>query len=306
MKISRSFALLAYLAVATLAGLVDAQEEQIGIATTGVGQVWARPNLVEFQSVLEGSSELGGDAFTKYKQYKERTETMLKDLAVDKLQLKLSGIRLGWGGDGDSEEMMMMRPGRGRFARGGGEDGAGVQPQTSIASSARITIGGIDKLSEEEVVEMTAKLLDRFRDGGLTIFPTAQNRYNGGQLAGSMATFIVEDVAALRVKARKQAFDRAKQEAEELAALANVKLGRVLGVSEYGESSQRYPYSGGFGDYDEDDGEDEIDDDAADGGDAAGNADAADGAEKKVSVRSGTCRPVPVRVRVWVRFAIEP
>jgi len=54
-------------------------------------------------------------------------------------------------------------------------------------------------------------------------------------------TFEIEDTDALKVKARQQAVERAKQAATELATLAGVKLGKVISVSE-GESD-----SGGRG-----------------------------------------------------------
>ena len=95
-------------------------------------------------------------------------------------------------------------------------DGKRVLQGQRVSQTMTIMIKGID-----EEVSRVARLLD-----GL------------GAVSGieiSSLSFLVEDTAELYSQARKLAFNKAKQKAEEFAALGSVILGPPLSISEYSQ-----------------------------------------------------------------------
>ncbi len=91
--------------------------------------------------------------------------------------------------------------------------------------SLSVKIHNIDKSTE-----MLGKLIDGVTTAGA-------NQINGVSLS-------FEDADNLRQEARKQAIDKAKQKAQELAAQAGLRLGRIVSIS---ESSPSYPMPMAYG-----------------------------------------------------------
>ena len=287
---------------AVLIGVRAMAQEPGTLSASGAGEVWAKPTQMEFRAMLSGSSELGVDAFTKYKQYKERTEKLVKDMGVEKLDIKVGGIRLGFAGEEQQQMMMMMARG---IRPGGGDDEAAVKPQMSVTSGARLIVGGIEDLTEDEAIEKATDLIDRFSDGGLTILPAGQANYRGQQ-QGAMVMFVIEDVAPLRKKARELAFANARAEAEELAKLAGVKLGRIRTVHDQGDRGAQAMAYRQYGYYDDSFEYYAYDDEEGGEGDESDNEPPKENGPKKEPMRTGAWRPVAIRSAVSVMFEIEP
>src|SRR5262249_50313120 len=110
-----------------------------------------------------------------------------------------------------------------------------------ISKSLRLTVKGIDRLSEEQVVAMVAKLLDGVKDAGLA--PRVDpNNSDGQQGAGATIMFIADDLAAARKEATQQAFRNAKEKAQQIAELAGGRLGPAMGVQEESSPSASQAY----------------------------------------------------------------
>jgi uncharacterized protein YggE len=107
--------------------------------------------------------------------------------------------------------------------------GAPVITGYQVNQTITIKVREVDKSTER-----LGKILAGITESGA-------NQINGVNLS-------FDDPDNLRQEARKQAIDKAKQKAEELARVAGLKLGKVVNVSESGGSYPPMPYYGdGYG-----------------------------------------------------------
>ena len=171
---------------------------------------------------------------------------------------------------------------------GGMPPNASAKAQVQISSMLRLRLDGIRDKSPEEVMELVGKLLDVAQDSGSTLGPSQEEmamawRY-GYAPSGAMVRFVVRDLAALREEAYELAVGDARSRAERLARLSGVKLGPVLSVQELevsgDETVLNQPYYPRYNPP------------------AATN----DGPQ----ITSESFAEIPFRVKLLVRFAIEP
>src|SRR5262249_20221227 len=126
--------------------------------------------------------------------------------------------------------------------RPGMQQAAG-KPEVSITKSLRLSVSGIDKLTEEELVGLVAKLLDAAKDAGVAVGSEGNSsliaRMNGMSVPSQMVTFVADDPSAARKQASEDAFRQAKEKAQRLAAMAGAQLGSVLSMEETPATSGR-------------------------------------------------------------------
>ncbi|MBI3467756.1 MAG: SIMPL domain-containing protein [Planctomycetes bacterium] len=198
-----------------------------GITVSGTGEVKGKPTSVEFELRTGGTAELTGDAIVKYRDTKRRTLEAFQKLKLKNLQLEEKGVGLASAG-GAAQQAVFVQPGA----------APAVKPQVEIARTVRVVLRDIQGLSEEELMDTIAKILDTARDSGGTIGGASDTatsllaRMYGQQMSSPMATFVLDNATELREQAYGQAMQEARARANRLATLANVKLGPVLSVQE--------------------------------------------------------------------------
>lgn len=269
--------------LALLPGGAAAQDDR-GIAVTGSGEVRSLPSQIEFHAKLAGSGEIGGDALVKFQEFKRRSLEAVEGLGLENLKLEFGGFSVTQGGDPNQAYQQMV------FLGGGGDVSAEVaKPEVAISSMFRITVGGIADMKKEEVLDLSTRLLDKLSDSGVAVLPNQQapsyDEIGDPYPMPALATFVLADAAALEDQARERAFASARASAERLAKLAGVKLGSVISIQELSGNSATYQYQ-----YDE-------------YGEVYPGV--VGGQSSAPRVASRTFAPVPVRVSLQVRFALE-
>ncbi len=249
-----------------------------GLTVVGNGEARGKPTAVEFYTRIGGAGELGADALTKFREFKRRTKLALDKQRFSEGDVQMAGFSFtSQNGSGDQNflafRMMEAEPPMGK-------------PTVTFSSLARITLRGIDRLSEEEVLDTVSELSDRLADSGVTIQPvqtnTDANEFEVQDGFGNppLAIFVLEDASELRELARERAFEAAQQSAERLARLAGAKLGPVLAIHENSGEPEQFV-------------------------DAFGNAAPRLGRRAKLRLTSSTLSELPVRVSLEVRFALR-
>jgi uncharacterized protein YggE len=87
----------------------------------------------------------------------------------------------------------------------------------------RLRLGGVQHLTEDQLIETIVKLLDVAKDSGNAIV---------GDGSQAMVSFSVDQADAVRDKASQDAFAKAKARAAKYAELAGARLGDALSVDE--------------------------------------------------------------------------
>jgi uncharacterized protein YggE len=218
--ISLAFALL-------LAARLDAEQSD-GINVSATGEAMVKPNRLELEVKAGASAELTSDAVVKYHDALKRAKESIEKLRIENLEIVERGVNVstGFNGQNGGPGYAMPVPFGGP---GGGQPT--LKAEVAIAKSLRLTVKGIDKLSDDQVIAIVAKLLDGVKDAGL-IGRVDPNNSDGQQGAGTMITFIADDLSAARKQATAQAFRSAKEKAQEIAELAGGRLGAATGVQE--------------------------------------------------------------------------
>jgi uncharacterized protein YggE len=201
-----------------------------GISVAGSGEVKAKPTSVEIVANVSGDAELAADAIVKYRDARRRAVDALKGLKLEGLKVDTGGFSVAQGVDAAQAQAMMQ----------GNSTSAG-KARVNVSEQLKLTLTGLEKLKEEELMDMVLKVLDTGRDAGLLIgratprnYYEMQAYYNSGGGTGNLVAFKLTDPEALREQAYKQAMDDARKKAERLASLAGVKLGRIKSVRDAG------------------------------------------------------------------------
>ncbi|HZZ28825.1 MAG TPA: SIMPL domain-containing protein [Pirellulales bacterium] len=252
-----------------------------GISVSAVGESSIKPNRLEIEIKAAASAELTGDAVVKYRDALRRAKEAFEKLKIEKLELVDRGMNVANNAAGGNNNMINL---------GGGNPQATAKPEVNISKSLRLSVSGIDKLSEEDLVSLVAKLLDTAKDAGVSVGDTTSNsllsRINGMSTPVAMVTFVADDPAGARQTASEKAFAQAKQKAQKLAEMAGAQLGPVISMEEGMEGSNKTEslqsrmiemiYGGGGG------------------------------APDDPRLTSTLLVDMPVRVNLRVRFALEP
>lgn len=270
---------LACLAVSAQAQHGSTADQPSGIMVYGTGERRTRPDMVEIDLRASASAELTADALVKYRDAKRRTLEAFDKLQLEKLSIEELGLTLTSGSLNDVMQHIMW---------GGMPPNAAAKSQVEIFSVLRLRLEGIRDKPPEEVMETLGKLLDVAQDSGTSLGPSPQEmrmawRY-GYPPSPTMVRFVVRDLTALREEAYELAVADARSRAERLARLNGVKLGSVLSVQEIeisGDDLGTYqPYYPRYN---------------AQGGSQDGR-----------QIASESFAEIPFRVKLLVRFAIEP
>ncbi len=232
---SRGGLLLAGLLLALVGAVGEAAAQEVvpggggGISVAGSGEVKGKPTVVESTATVSGDAELAADATVKYRDARRRAVEALGGLKLEGLKIEPGGFAVNQSVDSAQAQAVMQ----GNAAPGG-------KQRIAVTEQLKITIIGLDKLKEDELMDTVLKVLDTGRDAGLVIGrPSPRNYYemqayynSGGGGTGNLVNFKLTDTEALREQSYKAAMEDARKKAERLAALAGVKLGRVVSIKE--------------------------------------------------------------------------
>jgi uncharacterized protein YggE len=222
-------ALLLVASAAPPARAADNNNDAKTITVTGSGEAKGRPTIVEMGATVSGEAELAADAVVKYKDARRRAVKAVEDLKIPSLTIDSKGFTLSQGVDANQQQMMM----RGQMV-------TTAKQRVLVTEPLRLVIRGVDKMKDEELMNTVLKLIDAGRDAGLVIGPAAPQNYyqmqmmmqRGDTTGPGLASFKIEDPAAVREEAYAKAVENARAKAGRIAKLAGVKLGRVTSVSD--------------------------------------------------------------------------
>jgi uncharacterized protein YggE len=195
-----------------------------GIAVTGKGEAKARPNTVELMGTVTGEAELASDAITKFRDNRERAFNAIEALKLPNVSLSGGGVSI----NAALSAAAMQAAVQGMPST----DTTGSRLQ--VSEPLQIKVEGVDALTTEELLELLVKIVDAGKDAGVAIGPTMTiNPYVYDSSRGqpqSLATFRMANIDDLREQAYEAAIRDAREQAQRLAKLAGVKLGRVTSV----------------------------------------------------------------------------
>ena len=239
-------AVFALWVVATVGSVAHGQssiESGGGIAVEGFGQVKAKPNELVIDLTISGTGPKTSDALVKFKESRRRVREAFDKLGIRQLRLEKTGVLI----DRTYSESQMRKLRR-------GDDVIQSRAQITVTGSLRLTLDGIDKLTEEEMIKITGTLLDVAKDvnakmGGLESQITQMMRSHGywdpADDDGEGPRFVLSRFKKIREQAYVRAIADARKRAERLAKLNQVQLGRVIAVKEVSVSGDSgYSYSG--------------------------------------------------------------
>jgi uncharacterized protein len=254
--------------------------EDAGVTVSATGEATVRPNRLEIEIKAAASAELTGDAVVKYRDALKRAKDAFDKLKIEKLEMIDRGMNVAnssAGGNGNN------------FVAMNGNNQPAAKPEVNISKTLRLEVTGIDKMSEEDLAGLVAKLLDTAKDAGVVAGPdsnSAMMMRMGVSVPSTVVTYVADEAVAARAKAGEDAFRQAKERAQRLADLAGARLGPVLSMEEtavstgHEQSMQEKVIQMVYG---------------------GGNS-----APDDPRLTSPTLMDMPVRVGLKVRFALEP
>jgi uncharacterized protein YggE len=199
--------------------------QETGITVMGTGEATVKPNRLEIDLKASSTAELTSDAVVKYRDSLRRAKDAFDKLKLEKLEIGDRGLNVTSSNPGQNPNQWVN----------GNPVQNNAKAEVGISKSLRLTITGVDKLSEEDVVAMVARLLDTAKDAGVATGNDSKSQLMarfGMSVPNSMVTFVADDPSAAMKKASEAAFQDAKQNATRLADLAGVKLGPVISVED--------------------------------------------------------------------------
>ncbi|QDT42806.1 oxidative stress defense protein [Gimesia alba] len=222
-----SLALIVFGGVSAIS--VSAAEGE-GITVVGVGSVEAKPSVVELTGMVIGQGQLAGDAVTKFHGNRRRAETAFKNLKIPGLVIVEDGMSLYSSLNASQMQAMMQ-----------GMAVNNTQSQKlSVSETLKLRLTGIEKLSTQELLETIVRIVDSGKDAGVVIgndtTPPIPGVYDRSKARNTMATFKVTNVKKLKEAAYQKAIENAKEQAEKLAQLTGVKLGKVTSINGQGST----------------------------------------------------------------------
>ena len=221
--------LIASVTALLLAVVGIAGAESPGITVTERGEVMAKPNRLEVEARASGAAEISSDAFVKYRSTLRSTLQGLKTADLKNVRVEQRGLGVDMSG---SNPMAALRL------------GGNAQPpkgQFQVGTAVRVSLPGIDRMTEDQLTEALGKILDVLKDSGATIDTSGGNplaaMMGGGQSSTPVVRFIVDDFSTTRDHAFEVAFKNARGRAERWAKAAGVELGPLVSMEEVVEQS---------------------------------------------------------------------
>ena len=216
---------------ATLALLLSSTwvcaQGRTGISVKATGQVKLKPDVLELEGHVSGNAELAADAITKFRSNRQRAVEAIEALQISGLKINPGRIDITSAMDQAAQQAMM----RGMAAT------ASANRPLNVAEPLSIRIDGIDKMTQDQIIETLVKILDAGKDAGVTLGAKDTPGYNPytGQYntnGSALARFRLSDVEGARQKAFEDAMTNAQKQADKLAKLAGLKLGKVRAINE--------------------------------------------------------------------------
>jgi uncharacterized protein YggE len=259
-----------------------------GITVFGTGELRAKPDMVEIVLRNAASAELTEDALVKYQDAKRRVIEAFAALKMDHLKIEERGLSLAPGNDPEVMQAMMR----------GMPVAMTSRMQVSIASTLRLQLTNVENVPADELMKTIGKILDVAQDAGAGIGPSQEEltmayRRGWNTDQAPMVLFVLRDIGMLREQAYTKAMEDARSRAGRLAKLSGVRLGPVLAVQEImvagDDMSSSYPqhYPAYAQHY-------------------AANPSLSAALDDAPQITSPTFAEIPVRVKLLVRFSMEP
>jgi uncharacterized protein YggE len=221
------------LIVMATCGTVHAQNVNVaaaayggGIAVTGMGEVSAKPDIVEINVRSTGSAEITDDAIVKHHDSTDRIQKAFDGLKLDHLTAEEINLSVKPATSKEQAQMIMR----------GGPQTSSAPAQVEVGSSIRVRVGQIAAMQPNDLMKMIGKLLDAAKDSGATMGPSDEEvsmAYRYGRTASTtLVRFVISDADKMKEAAYKLAVEDAKSRAQRLASLQGLTLGPVLSVQE--------------------------------------------------------------------------
>lgn len=225
MNIPRRF-FAAVLALLICGDCVMAQS-RTGISVKATGQVKLKPDVLELEGHVSGNAELAADAITKFRSNRQRAVEAIEALQIPNLKVNPGRIDLTSAAEQANQRVIVN----------GVMNTPNANRPLNVAEPLSIRIDGIDKMSQDQIIETLVKILDAGKDAGVTLGAKdlpVYNPYTGGYNTGgaALARFRLSDVEGARQKAFEDAMSNAQKQGERLAKLAGLKLGKVRAINE--------------------------------------------------------------------------
>lgn len=202
--------------------------EDRAVTVLGSGEVLAKPDALEMTVRASAAAELTGDAVVKYQASLRRLRSAILKLAMKNLSIEERALQIGSTSPDTDEEMVFAAQ----------PQPAAVKSTVQIARALRISVRGIDKMSEAEVIDAIGKLMDTAKDAGAALGSGAPvgNAYQSLPMYGANPAaaiqFVVRHPEPLREQAYRKAFEDATTKATRLAKLAGKRLGDAISIEE--------------------------------------------------------------------------
>lgn len=158
--------------------LAAASAQEAGIAVTGTGEVKAKPNRAEIVLKNAGTAELTGDAITKYQDSLRRTMQAIEGLKLSSVEITQEGLGVATAGGQAGQQVVFNA----------GDQGANVKLEMAISRSLRVSLTGVDKLAEDELIQTLARILDAAQDSGAKLAGVADNNAMMARMMGMAGT----------------------------------------------------------------------------------------------------------------------
>jgi uncharacterized protein len=255
-----------------------AADDSAGITVAATGEAAVKPNRMEVKIKTSSAAELTSDAVVKHREAIKRVKEAFEKLKIENLKIDDGG--LGFTAPGAANPRMAMIQGQ----------ATETKHETDISKSLTLSVTGIEKLSEEDLTKLVARVLDAVRDTGATVEGETEGNnivamMNGMGGSNTIVTFVADDSSEARRKATEAAYRSAREKAAELAKLSGAKLGPVLAMEESAvsggkdKSMQEQLITTMYG---------------------IGSSDSAD-----TRMTSQAFKELPVRIKLRVRFALQ-
>lgn len=197
-----------------------------GISVNGMGEVTAKPDIVEINVRSTGSAEITDDAIVKHHDSAERIQKAFDALKIENLSAEEINLAVK---PATSKEQAQM------IIRGMPQTNS-APPQVEVGSTIRVRVNKISQMQPNDLMKTIGKLLDAAKDSGATVGPSDEEvsmAYRYGRTASTtLVRFVISDADKMKDSAYKLAVADAKNRAERLASLQGLTLGPVLSVQE--------------------------------------------------------------------------
>jgi uncharacterized protein YggE len=204
------------------AGPATVGAEEKRLAVNGSGRVEIRPDVMEISATVTGSGTMTSDALKKFRANRRRGIEAVNKLKIKGLEVKGSGVSVL-----SNAAVQQLRQ---RF---GNMQQPGADGDSTFSESLTFVVPGIDRLTDDQVQDLAAKVLDAGKDAGLTLgSPNEQNPYyvNYNSYRPQVVFLRVADPQASRQKALDLAAKDARSKAEQMAKRMNLTLGKTVVV----------------------------------------------------------------------------